>query len=158
MNSSEPRKIRISTALQIGCVTGLLTACAPAFLCSLSFNRLVHAVHRWILSWDGPDAELSIGALLGGTTLRVSLNMQDHLKMTRFAQTLGTLEGGWWWTIPMITLLLTLLVALGLAVMSGMTAGLYNELGRERWFMAAPERQPTRQLKTSSTPMSNEER
>jgi hypothetical protein len=143
MNDSVSQKIRISAALRLGCLTGLLTACGPAFFCSLAFNRLVYTVRHWVLNWDGPDAELTIGGLFGGTTLRVSLDLQDHLNVTGFVQTLRTLESGWWWTIPVLTLFLVLLVGVGLAALSGTAAGLYNQFGRRGWLVSAPSHQQT---------------
>jgi len=137
MNDPLPPRIRLPAALRLGCLTGLLAACAPAFFCSLAFNRLVYTVRHWVLSWDGPNAELSIGALLGGTTLRVSLDLQDHLSVTDFMQTLKTLESGWWWTIPLLTLLLVLLAGVGLSALSGIAAALYNWFGRRGW-LASP--------------------
>jgi hypothetical protein len=143
MNDPLPPRIRLPAALRLGCLTGLLAACAPAFFCSLAFNRLVYTVRHWVLSWDGPNAELSIGALLGGTTLRVSLDLQDHLSVTDFMQTLKTLESGWWWTIPLLTLLLVLLAGAGLSALSGIAAALYNWFGRRGW-LASPSPADTR--------------
>jgi hypothetical protein len=125
-------KVRISTALRLGCLTGLLTSCGPACLCSLAANRLIHAVRGWVLSWDGPEAELSIGDFLGGTTLKLSLDLQEHLNVTSLLKTLKTLESGWWWTIPLLTLVLTLLGGLLLATLTGTGASLYNWIGRRQ--------------------------
>ncbi len=138
MNDSVPQKIRLSGALRLGCLTGLLTACGPAFICSLAFNRLVHTLRHWMLGWKGPDAELSIGALLGGTAVKVSLDMQEHLKVTSFMRTLQTLESGWWWTIPLLTLLLTLLGGVLVMMLAGIGAGLYNWIGRHSWLAPDP--------------------
>ncbi len=129
---SRSGQAHVPTALQIGCLTGLVTACIPACACGLTFQWLVHTLRRWILSWNGPDAELSVGGLLGGTTLRVSLDMQKHLQVTDFVKMLTTLDNGWWWTIPLLTLALTLLGGLVLAAIAAAGAGLYNWTIRRR--------------------------
>ena len=131
MDDPGSRPVQVFRALRVGCLTGLVTSLAPALLCSLIFNWSVHTVRGWVLSWDGPNAELSIGGLLGGTTLRVSLDLQEHLNVTRFMKTLTTLENGWWWTIPLLTLVLTVLGGLVLAAVAGTGASLYNLVGDE---------------------------
>jgi hypothetical protein len=145
-------KVHIPAALRLGCLTGLLTACGPAFVCSLASHRLIHILRHWVLGWDGPDAELTIGGLLGGTTLKVSLDLQDHLNVTEFMKTLETLDSGWWWTIPLLTLALTALGGVLLAALSGTGAGLYSRMERRHWLASSSAPRPSAWLSLLADP------
>ncbi len=136
MNDTESPNIRLAGALGWGCLTGILTGGLPALLCGVASHRLVHNMRQWIMGWEGPDAELSIGKLLGGTTIRLSLDFQEHLNVTDFMQTLERLDQGGWWFIPLVALLLTLLSGMALAALSGVGAGLYNRFQRRGWLTA----------------------
>ena len=136
MNDAESPNIRLRGALGWGCLTGMLAGCLPALLCGIASHRLVHNIRQWIMGWEGPDAELSIGKLLGGTTIRLSLDFQKHLNVTDFMQTLEHLDRGGWWFVPLLALLLMLLTGAALAVLSGVGAGLYNCFQHRGWFTA----------------------
>lgn len=134
MNDSECFEIPLPAAFRLGCLTGLLSAGVPAFLCSIASHRLVHSLHNWVSGWSGPDAELTIGGLLGGTSVKMSLDLQKHLNVTNFMQTLKTLDNGWWWMIPLLTIVLTVLGGIALATLASVGSRTYNWLSHKDTF------------------------